>query len=102
MEKQSNTWLQHVAAFKAKNPSMTYKECLQEAGKPEHGYIRVPVVERDPNAPKKANSWMEHVARFKALNPEWRARMSYKEVLLHCATFYRKPDLKDSDFELPL
>ena len=81
----SNAWIQHCKAFKADNPTKSWKECLTEAKA-----TYTPVEKPEKSSEPRPNKWMEHIAKFKAENPDWKSKMSYKDVLVACKDTYQR------------
>ena len=95
----ANPWREHVKAFRKKNPELSYKEALEQAGQEldKDGklvYTKTVKPVRDPNAEKKPNPWMIHVEKYKLANPTWKSQMTYKEVLLLCKGTYAEEKAK--------
>jgi hypothetical protein len=85
-QKKVGVWIKHVQEYR-KLHDVSFKVALKDAGATYTKVVRKEVVK----GPRKPNPWMEHIKAYKQANPDWKASMSYKEVLVTCKSTYEAP-----------
>lgn len=73
-------WLAHVKAYRAENPSLSWKEALEAARESYKGA---------ETKPRKENKWLVHVMKVKAENPT----VAFKEILKVAKTTYHTEEI---------